>query len=170
MTTLTDILNVAQTEANQQYRESRERDRRGAYDRMAEYWDSQWSWAEDAAPALPDYKDLGKRQTFVSEAGRYGDEDVSGWVFDVDGIRFLYETDYPSNTGLAVLVTCPDCGAERVARFYGAAQLAKTVRIGRDYHHACEDLVAKRLAATIRRAAEDAKVSEQEIVERAMGW
>lgn len=166
--TLTDIAKAAEQEQAQEQREARERDRRTRWAEIEKYWDYGWKSMGMNIPPLPAYGDL-ERVTAPCESGRY-EGDRSGWLIVIDDVRFLYCDEY-GKTGLYVLLTCPDCGREIASTFYGLADLGKKLRLGRNqiYHH-CEDLESRKLRSYISSAARDAGVSEQDLIERAMGW
>lgn len=91
---------------------------------------------------------------------------VYGWTWETDGVRFVY--DAYNGQGCCVILTCPDCGEEHAANWYGLSSLGKLLRTQRDTGHTCREVVLRELAYAIRSASERTKLSPQSITAMAL--
>lgn len=108
------------------------------------------------------------RRTEVLDWSGSRDERVYGWEVEIDGLRWLFATEYPESVSLRLLHTCPRCGVEGASDFHTLADLGALLRNGpKSYTHRCLDRESRGVAYAIGTAARDTNLSAEEIVEAA---
>lgn len=139
------------------------KDREASLDAVREGWGNHWrGW--EPVPDLPEREEF----TWATLPSHYrGHSSLNGWRFTIDGISFVYSTTY-GQTGLLVILTCPDCGAENCDHFHSLQDLGQRLQRGAAIGHHCLESEASRVAYAIGAAARDAKTSPEAIINEAM--
>lgn len=166
MTSITDLALAAEKEQAQKAKADRTAERAKRLEKLKEQWDERtaldrFNRADPKPQPMPEDDEF----TWVPYPGfSYGypggrHQSVNGWTWQTDGVRFVHDSDQ----GCCVILTCPDCGEEHAEHWYGLAELGKLLRTQRAPGHTCREIALRRLAYTIREAAERTKMTPQDV-------
>ena len=128
-----------------------------------ERWEERWNHKLDEIPELPERVAF-EWQTITYGEGRGRYPSVSGWLFKIEDVEFIYGKD----VGMCVILACPDCGERHADSWYGLADLGKKLKSQRTMFHKCQKVAARELAYAIKSATDATKLPADVIFEEAL--